>query len=251
MNSEETISGTEPPNSPGGIVLRVPRYPPRWTYGILAANGLVFLLSLAVGRNLALAVGAKINQAIVMGEWWRLLTAIFLHADFLHIAFNSYALFVFGTRLESIYGPGRFLALYLLAGISGSALSFALSPRASVGASGAIFGLIGGLAAYYYRYRKQLNTGSGPLANLITVALYNLFYGIVVPGIDNWGHLGGLIAGTVLGWFFVPEYRVVLLPEPHPLALVDARRAARGWMGVALVGIGIAVACLVGVLRWG
>lgn len=241
------------PESPGPVsvlVLRVPSHSVIWTYGFLAANILAFLVSMLLGREVAIFLGAKINQLIVQGEWWRLLTAIFLHADFLHIAFNSYALYVFGTRLESIFGQGRFLTLYLLSGISGSALSFALSSRASVGASGAIFGLVGGLAAYYYRYRKQMSAGSRPLANLVTIALYNLFYGLVVPGIDNWGHLGGLLAGLVLGWFFVPEYRVAFSLEGFSPVLVDAGRAERRWAGIVLVCIGIAGACLGGFLRW-
>lgn len=245
---EETPSESQPQIAT--VVLRVPSYPVVWTYGILAANGLAFLGSVLLGRDLVILLGAKINQLIVSGEWWRLLTAIFLHADFLHIAFNGYALYTFGTRLESIYGQGRFLALYLLSGVSGSALSFALSPRVSVGASGAIFGLIGGLAVYFYRYRKQMSAGSRPLANLVTIALYNLFYGFIAPGIDNWGHLGGLLAGTVLGWFFAPEYQVVFSPASLSPALVDVGRPVRRWMGVALVGIGIAVTCLGGILRW-
>ncbi|RME38848.1 MAG: rhomboid family intramembrane serine protease, partial [Thermoflexia bacterium] len=238
------------PGSISVIALRVPHHPPRWTYGILVVNGLAFLLSLVVGRNLVLLLGAKINQAILLGEWWRLLTAVFLHVDILHILFNSYALYAFGTRLESLYSPWRYLALYTLSGISGSALSFALSPRASVGASGAIFGLIGGLAAYYYRYRKQMRTGSRPLTNLVTIALYNLLYGFVVPGIDNWGHLGGLLAGLVMGWFFAPAYRVVYLPESSSLEVVDIGSWSRWWQGMALVGAGIVLACLGGLLRW-
>ncbi|MCX8067563.1 MAG: rhomboid family intramembrane serine protease [Anaerolineae bacterium] len=245
---EETSSKSQP--QVAAVVLQVPSHPVAWTYGIIAANGLAFLGSVLLGRDLVILLGAKINQLIVSGEWWRLLTAIFLHADFLHIAFNSYALYTFGTRLESIYGQGRFLALYLLSGVAGSALSFALSPRAAVGASGAIFGVIGGLATYYYRYRKQLSAGSGPLANVVIVMLYNLFYGFIVPGIDNWGHLGGLLAGTVLGWFFIPEYQVVFFPESLSPVLVDAGRPMRRWTGVALVGIGIAAACLGGMLRW-
>lgn len=247
---EEARPAPEPPSPVNIVVLRAPSHPVIWTYGFLVANGLAFLVSVLFGREVVIFLGAKINQLIVRGEWWRLLTAIFLHADFLHIAFNSYALYVFGTRLESIFGQGRFLTLYLLSGISGSALSFALSSRASVGASGAIFGLVGGLAAYYYRYRKQMSAGSRPLANLVTIALYNLFYGLVVPGIDNWGHLGGLLAGLVLGWFFVPEYRVAFPLEGFSPVLVDAGRAERRWAGIVLVCIGIAGACLGGFLRW-
>lgn len=247
---EEPRSEPESPGPASALVLRAPSHPAIWTYGLLFANILVFLLSVLLGRNVAIFLGAKINKLIVQGEWWRLLTAIFLHADFLHIAFNSYALYVFGTRLESAFGHGRFLALYLLSGISGSAMSFALSPGASVGASGAIFGLIGGLVAYYYRYRKQFSAGSRPLANLITITLYNLFYGLVAPGIDNWGHLGGLLAGLVLGWFFAPQYRVVFSLERLSPTLVDGGRPSRRWIGVLLVSAGIAGACFGGFLRW-
>jgi rhomboid protease GluP len=155
------------------------------------------------------SVGAKINQAIVEGEYYRLITAMFLHGGLLHIGFNAYALYALGPEAERIYGTPRFLALYFIAGLAGGVASYALTPRDSVGASGAIFGLIGGLAAFYYVSRGLLGEISRQqLGSLITVIMINLFIGFSSPVIDNTAHIGGLIGGAAIGWMLAPRFQV-------------------------------------------
>ncbi len=232
------------------VRLQLPQTRPLWSYVILAVNVLIFIAGQLIGHNLVLALGAKINGAIVAGEVWRLVTAMFLHVDLVHLAFNSYALFSFGTLVERNYGRQRFLIAYVLAGLGGSALSFLLSPRPSVGASGAIFGLIGVLGAYYFIYRRQLVAGPSRLLNIVGIVFYNLLYGLITPAIGNWAHIGGLLAGLALGWALAPRYQL-RQPDPwFPPRLEDQSSAQRQLSGIALVSMAIALVVLGGMLRW-
>jgi len=233
------------------VRMRVPQTSPFWTYAILAVNLLVFGSAWLLGRDLVLGMGAKINQAIIAGEVWRLATAMFLHVDLLHIAFNSYALLAFGPQVEQPYGRPRFLLMYCLSGLAGSTLSFLLSPHPSVGASGAIFGLVGVTGAYLYRYRDRLVAGRARLGNILSIVAYNLIYGFLVPAVDNWAHIGGLLAGLTLGWFLAPRYQTVRTDPLGPPRLVDRRSPLHWLTGIGLVGLGIGLALLGGFLRWG
>jgi membrane associated rhomboid family serine protease len=130
------------------------------------------------------------------GQWWRLLTVMVLHGGLLHWAFNSWALWAFGPTLEGLLGRARFVALYVGSGLVGAAASFAFNQTAlGVGASGAIFGLLGALVAYFFRRRQA--GGSVPLQNLLLVLLLNLFIASRNPSIDNLAHVGGFLAGLV------------------------------------------------------
>lgn len=146
-------------------------------------------------------------------QWWRLFTAMFLHIGVLHIGFNMWALAWLGSQAEQLYGRFRFLLIYLLSGLAGSVASMAVLPgldHVSAGASGAIFGIIGVLLAYYFRYRTQLGAvGRSQLYNMAAIAALNLFLSSQVQNIDDWAHLGGLIGGTVLGLLLAPTYQVV------------------------------------------
>jgi rhomboid protease GluP len=128
------------------------------------------------------------------GQWWRLLTVMVLHGGLIHWAFNSWALWAFGPTLENLLGRARFVALYVGAGLVGAAASFAFNQtQLGVGASGAIFGLLGALVAYFFRRRQS--GGSVPLQNLLLVLLLNLFIASQSRSIDNLAHIGGFLAG--------------------------------------------------------
>lgn len=253
MTVQRTPEGPGSPiyPSPPAMQVRIPHTAPLWTYILLVVNVLAFLASLLINSEFVLALGAKVNSAIVNGEFWRLATAMFLHVDFLHIAFNGYALFIFGPQVERTYGRTRFLILYLLSGLGGSALSFLMHPSPSVGASGAIFGLIGVLGAYLYRYRDRLATGRSRLTNIIGVILYNLLYGFLIPFVDNWGHIGGLIAGLVLGWTLAPRYEIVNTSPSEPPRLIDRSPVGQWLWGIVGVSLGIVLVVWGGLLRWG
>jgi membrane associated rhomboid family serine protease len=127
------------------------------------------------------------------GDYYRLLTSTFLHFGLLHIALNMYCLFLLGPALEQALGRLRFGVLYLLSGLAGSALSYALGPanEMAAGASGAVFGLF---AAYYVLERKR----GGDATQITATIAINLFFSFSVPGIDWRGHVGGLIGGALV-----------------------------------------------------
>ena len=140
--------------------------------------------------------------AVTNGEWYRLLTAMVLHGGIIHIGFNSYVLFVFGPNVERAFGSARFVAMYVVAGLMGSALSFAVPPaQRSLGASGAIFGIVGVLLVYLYNRRKSQFVRDS-MRSLLTFIGINLAIGFILPYIDNFGHIGGLLGGILLGLGF-------------------------------------------------
>src|SRR5215813_3758733 len=178
---------------------------PLFTYVFLGLNILLFaLMALAGGsgnERVLTAFGVKANAAISRGEWWRFITPIFLHIGMLHLFFNSYALWIVGPQVEKLYGPARFVILYVLTGVAGVYASYFYHPLSeSAGASGAIFGLFGVLLVFGVRYRNSIPpffkraVGTG----VLPVIFINLFIGFTIPGIDNSAHIGGLLAGAVL-----------------------------------------------------
>lgn len=242
------MSGTPATPAPvaPSFLQRMRRFPA--TVGLIAVTVLVFVAQLVaqalLGGDLVLYYGAKINANLAAGEAWRLVTPVFLHANLLHIGVNMYSLWALGPAVERFFGHARFLAVYLLSGIGGVLLSLVLSPDPSVGASGAIFGLLGALATFLYLHRATFGQlGAMQLRQLVFVALINLAMGLT-PGIDNWGHVGGLIAGAVLSWFLGPHFSTTILPDGRP-RLVDVR--TRQQISVR-IGLAIAVAILLAIL---
>ena len=235
-------AGPTAPNGPQRQVsVRLPVQPVWATYVLLGIIGLVFIGQLLstqlLNADLIIELGAKDNQLIAQGEYWRLFTAIFIHTGFLHIGFNAYALYIIGRDVERFSGALRLIVVFLLAGLSGSVMSLLFNPSPSVGASGAIFGLIGALGVFLYRHRKLFGErGRRNLRDVIIIALLNLAFGLQ-GGIDNWAHLGGLIGGLILGWAMGPMWAVNwnLLQGGQPV--ID-RPAARGRPGMA-VGAGL------------
>jgi rhomboid protease GluP len=194
----------------------------------LGLSGGVFQPSQAV----LVQLGAKVNDLIAQGAYWRLLTATFLHANLIHIFFNGYALYALGPEAERIYGTRRFLGIYFLAGLAGSLASYLMSSAVSVGASGAIFGLIGGLGVFYYLNRAALGEfGRAQVQNMVAIAMINLFIGFANQGtIDNWGHLGGLAGGALAGLALAPRLRVDARLYPPALR---REYPELGWAGAA------------------
>lgn len=164
------------------------------TYALIAINVLVFILSLF---NDSIIQMFAVNRFFIadLGQYYRLFTGIFLHANLLHLLFNMYALYVIGMQLESFLGKGKYLAVYLLSGLGGSMLSIFFSNSYSVGASGAIFGLMGSLLYFGYHYRVYLD--SVVKSQIIPLIIINLLIGFTSTGIDNWAHIGGLVGGLL------------------------------------------------------
>ena len=204
----------------------IPGVRPVWTYVILAVTGLVFLGQLILGDPFTF-YGLKINQNILAGEYWRLITPIFFHAGWLHFFFNMYALYIVGRQIERPLGYARFLMIYFFSGIAGGIASFLFNPSYSLGASGAIFGLIGALAVFLYRHTRLLGpVGRSMLSNVVAIIVLNLLISFT-PGIDLWGHLGGLVTGSALAWLIGPRWRLELDPLTGNPYAVDLNPMSR------------------------
>jgi membrane associated rhomboid family serine protease len=138
-------------------------------------------------------VVAEFRAGIAEGEYYRLLTSMFLHYGLLHLALNMWALWVLGRELESSLGPGRFLTLYLLSGLGGSVAAYLFSPAAqSAGASGAVYGLFAALFVVFRRLNRDTSS-------IITVLVINLIFSFTVQGISWQAHVGGLAVGAAVG----------------------------------------------------
>lgn len=173
------------------------------TYSIILLNIIVFMLSL-LDYNMIINYFANYYINVKNGEIYRLLTACFVHANFLHIFFNMYALYYIGPMVEKYYGKLKYLLIYLGSGIMGSLFSVVLSNNISIGASGAIFGLFGSMLYFGYKYRATLD--GFVRSGIIPVLFINLILGFIVPNIDVYGHIGGLIGGLLLS-YIVGVYR--------------------------------------------
>ena len=170
------------------------------TYALIVLNIMVYLFMLlydTVDQTYFYAL-ANDYEGIQNGQIYRLITSMFLHSDIIHIACNVYALYILGPVVERYYGKTKFLIIYMLSGILGSIFSaaFMSADTISIGASGAIFGLLGSIAYFTYYYRATLQ---GLLrSQILPVILLNLALGFMIPGIDVSGHIGGLIGGILV-----------------------------------------------------
>jgi len=176
------------------------------------SQGRLTLAGIVVGSRTTsnlVFMGAMYGPKVNLGEYWRLVSCLFLHGDGTHILLNGIALYGLGRLSESVYGPLRFLWLFLFAGVCGSTLSFVGGNTASVGASGSIFGLMGACIVFGFRYRLVLPPHIGELfrKKLLPWVGINLVIGILIPFIDNLGHFGGLVGGA--GFAAVVSNRIV------------------------------------------
>lgn len=226
-----------PPQQPVGPRVEFPRSQPILTYTLLGINIVVFLIDMVSGGRLT-ELGAKSNPDILAGQIWRFVTPMFLHGGLLHIGTNSYFLYLVGPRLEQMFGRARFAAIYLLAGIGGAVVSFALTPEPSIGASGALFGIIGAWIPLLYRNRKVLAHPERQIRRIVEVIGLNLLIGLL-PGIDNWAHLGGLLAGLALGWVASPRYQLTFV-DASSVKVEDSSEPGIVWFLIAVIGAAIA-----------
>jgi len=213
-------------------------YRPYETYILIGICVVVYVLQITtqalLGVDIPATWGIKVNNLIMQGQVWRLFTPMFLHGSILHIAFNMYALFYIGPTLERFYGRVRFLWLFLLGGFAGNVISFMFSPHQSLGSSTAIFGLLGAQGVLVYQNRELFgNTARRALSQVVMIAAVNLVIGLS-PGIDNWGHIGGLLGGTLFAWFGGPLLQKQGLFPPYILTDARGRREA------VLAGTGVA-----------
>ena len=227
------MSSQNPPSSEGNVWSEVEpeRHLRAMTFGevLAAATPLVWVTPTIVAVNVAVFVlmvatgvspisprtadlfkwGADFGPATVLeGQWWRLISAAFIHVGLLHIALNMYVFWGAGTLAERLYGNVAYLVLYLVAALGGSLVSTLWSPlTVSAGASGAIFGVYGAILAFARRAGGQLppSVVAGLQKGVTGFIVYNLAFGLTVPNISNSAHLGGLATGFVAGWLLARD----------------------------------------------
>lgn len=178
---------------------------------LISINVIIFIITAILSKNIIdintivlVECGAKVNYLINKGQIFRLLTAAFLHGGIMHILFNMYSLYIVGTVVEKIYGWKKYISIYILSALTSSILSYMLAPMTiSVGASGAIFGILGAFLYFAIKERKHLQRGT--LGNIIAVIVLNLYIGFTSTSIDNLGHIGGFLGGFILSIFLYKD----------------------------------------------
>jgi len=239
-------SQQQPPADEDAHVASVlPPAKPLVTFTLLAANALVFAAMVVTGASAMepraadlLKWGADFGPLMLAGEWWRPFTCMFVHIGVLHLALNMWCLLDLGSVVERLFGRGSFLGLYLLSGLGGSAASLWWNPEIiSAGASGAVFGVAGSLAAVLFAKRLPLppEVTKAKLNSVVVFIGYNVFYGFARTGIDNAAHLGGLAVGFLLGLLLPVTLRT---PEASTLPMAESKRgpAVLAATAVALAG---------------
>lgn len=168
------------------------------TYSLVIINILMYIIPILFGAYNALLDKYSIyGPAVRAGQYYRLITGTFIHANIFHLFFNCYALAILGSQLESFLGKPKYLIVYLFSALIGSLFSVTFAGNYySIGASGAIFGLMGSLVYFGYHYRVYL--GNVVKSQIIPLILMNLGIGFLVPGIDNSAHIGGLLGGALI-----------------------------------------------------
>lgn len=177
---------------------------------LLAINLIVFVITLIpVIGDIVVTAGLSVNGWILDGEWWRLITSMFLHGGFMHVLMNMFSLFVFAPELEKFVGKTKFIIIYFAAGLAGGVLTLLTQDAgyASVGASGAIFGIFGAYGAILLRYRNLTPQLRQIILPIIVISVIMTF---LSTGINITAHIGGMVTGFVIGlFFFKPKPRAV------------------------------------------
>lgn len=218
---------------------RIPKHKPLLSRFLIFLISTMYLIEVyfnALYSDKGLIIlGAKWNEGITNGEYWRFLTCTFLHGNIMHLFLNLTALYIFGQEVESIYGIFRFFLIYIFSSWGASLASYAFSPNIAIGASGAIFGIIGGLIIFFFRQREKVTGANFKFKSMYTLVIINLLFGILLPRIDNSAHLGGLITGLFSGWFISPEYKIEKNEQLDKLVITKKTDTIKLISGIILV----------------
>jgi len=237
-NSQSNVEPEVMSPTPQSVQLEVKQVKPKVTNTILiftiAVFALQYIAKAIYGGDLLFALGGKINSAITAGQLWRLITPVLLHGSILHIVFNMYALYTIGSSIERFFGHSRYLVLYLVGGFAGNVLSYFFSPNPSLGSSTAVFGLLAAEGVFAYQNRKFFGDRAKTIViNTVSVAVVNFIIGLSGQGIDNWGHLGGLLGGLIFTWLAGPRWQIEgLYPS---LKVSDERSRTQVWTAAMAV----------------
>lgn len=176
---------------------------------LIGLNIIVYVLTMLPGiGEFFFYSGMSVNYLIADGQWWRIISSLFIHGGFMHLLFNMFSLFLFGPEMEKIAGKARFLTIYFLAGIFGNVATFVSQSGmyASVGSSGAIFGIFGAFAALVYYTRRTMPQLKRIIMPIVIISVIITF---LQPNVNAASHLGGLITGFILGLFFFSPKHII------------------------------------------
>ena len=164
---------------------------------LIILNILLYIVPVLLGKYEEVINNFCVYGPLIrLGEYYRLLTGIFLHGGLFHLLFNCYALWIIGNQIESYMGRCKYLIIYLFSGLMGALFSITFSNYASIGASGAVFGLLGSMLYFGYHYRIYL--GSVIKSQIVPLIIFNLVLGFIISGVDNFAHIGGLLGGALI-----------------------------------------------------
>jgi rhomboid protease GluP len=183
---------------------------PAITLSLTVINAVIFFITVLNGalqsEQAIIAAGALAREPVLQGQIWRLVTAMFLHGSIEHLFGNVVGLFIVGMAAEHAYGKFGMMGIYFLSGLLGSAFSIMTKPGPGVGASGAIFGLLGAMIIFFVRYRDYFHLRDKRVGNvLLGWAVYSIVTAQFIPFIDNAAHIGGLIGGALAGYWVTPR----------------------------------------------
>ena len=209
---------------------------PYVTYFLIAVNCIFFLVPALMGQYNEIIESFKVYGVKIRdGEYYRLLSGTFLHGSIWHLMFNCYALYVIGSQIESFLGKYKFLIIYLFSALTGSLLSITLGgDGSSVGASGAIFGLMGALLYFGYYYRVYL--GNVVKSQILPLIGLNLLFGFIVDGVDNAAHIGGLVGGIIITMALGVKDKTSTFEKVNGWIIAAVFLAFLGYMGLVLAG---------------
>lgn len=188
---------------------------PYITYILIFINILFYVLSI-ISNSFYNSMVLNPSK-ILNGEYYRLLSCIFMHGGIIHLLCNMYCLYVIGPQVESFFGKIKYIVIYLLSGIIGSLMSLAITNSISLGASGAIFGLLGSILYFGYHYRVYLSQAIK--SQIIPLIVLNLFLGFILNGVDNAAHIGGLIGGILVSMMVGVKYKSSTMEKVNGLIL--------------------------------
>lgn len=200
---------------------------------LVVVNILIYVLSILFGQYKEIVNSFCVYGPLIrLGEYYRLITGIFLHGNLIHLLFNCYALWIIGSQIESFMGKWKYLIIYLFSGLMGSLFSITFSNYASIGASGAIFGLLGSMLYFGYHYRVYL--GNVIRSQIIPLIILNLLFGFMLSGVDNFAHIGGLLGGVLITVALGVKYKSTSFEKMNGWIVTFILTAFMIYMGILL-----------------
>ncbi|MCB2293001.1 rhomboid family intramembrane serine protease [Clostridium algoriphilum] len=198
-SSQKISAGDKPWITMGIIAVNVVMYIVTAYLSFVYAQGSIFNSD----TNVLILLGAKVNNLIAQGQYYRFISCMFLHGGIVHLGVNMYSLYAIGPMVEKVYGKAKYIAIYFISGICASIFSYIFSTNVSIGASGAIFGLLG--AVLIFAIKSKGKTGNAFIRSILSVIFINIFIGATLPNIDNFAHVGGLLGGMIVA--FIVNFR--------------------------------------------